>query len=116
MQAESTITRAIRVALCKTGRVRVVPNKIVALAYVKHGDEFFPVGWAGGPEGSPDLWGVLRSGRAFCIETKTATGRTRDRQHLWHQAARKWGIFVAVCRSVDDALRALERAEGGACE
>lgn len=117
MQPETKLTRSIRIALVKTGRVRVVPNKIVANAYVKtpKGD-FVPVGWCGGPEGSPDLWGFLRGGRVFAIETKTATGRTRDRQKLWHAAARKWGAFVAVARSVEDALEALERAEQGACE
>lgn len=117
MQPESAINRAMRVAICKTGRAVVVPNRIAPNAYVKQRDIFVPVGWLGGPEGSPDLWGQLYgSGRVFCIEGKTATGRLRDSQKRWAEATRRRGGFVATCRSVDEAIAALARAEQGACE
>ena len=85
----------MRVAIAKTGRAVVVPNRIVPNAYVKQRDIFVPVGWLGGPEGSPDLWGQLYgSGRVFCIEGKTATGgsetRRSDGRKRHEDAAASW--------------------------
>jgi hypothetical protein len=63
--------------------------------------------------GGPDIVGVLRSGRAFCVEVKDSSGRLEPDQRRWHAVARKWGVFVCTVRSVADALDALRRAEEG---
>ena len=111
MMSESKIQRAIRIALNRTMRVRVVRNNVGSVTTADGRFISFGVG-----RGSADLLGVLRSGRAVGFELKAATGRVSDDQRRWHEAARKWGVFVAVVRSVDEALEALARAEQGACE
>lgn len=114
MQPESKISRAIRVALCRTGRVTVVPNRILAMAYTAQGK---PLGAYGLGTGSADLVGILHGlGRVFAIEVKTATGTLRAAQKQWADVTRKRGGFVAVARDVDEALQALARAEAGASE
>lgn len=114
MQPESKISIAIRVAIGRTGRATVVPNRILHLAYTKDGK---PLGRYGLGEGSADLVGIVHgSGRVFALEVKTATGRLRDAQRRWAEATRKRGGFVAVARSAEEALAALARAENGECE
>ena len=69
------------------------------------------------PTGIPDLCGILApSGRWFCLEVKTATGRVRPEQTQWHSLARSRGAFVAVVRSPEEAREALARARNGASE
>lgn len=64
--------------------------------------------------GGPDLIGVLKpTGRLCGFEVKTPTGRLMADQKLWHDVVRGAGGFVAVVRSADDALAALERAIRG---
>jgi len=111
MNSETRIQRAIRIALNRTMRVRVTRNNVGS---VRTEDGRFVT--FGLNRGSPDLVGVLRSGRAVGFEVKSPNGRVSDDQRRWHEAARKWGVFVAVVRSVDEALEALARAEQGACE
>jgi hypothetical protein len=64
--------------------------------------------------GSPDLVGVLRSGRAFCIEVKSPGGRLRPEQAAFWRAARAWNVAGGVATSVADALALLEAACAGA--
>jgi VRR-NUC domain-containing protein len=66
--------------------------------------------------GSPDLVGVLRNGRCVGLEVKTAGGRVAREQTAWMTAARKWGVFCCVVRSIDEAMAAIERAERGEAE
>lgn len=67
--------------------------------------------------GSPDLIGVLApGGRLVGLEVKTPRGRIDADQAVWHAAARRMGAFVAVVRSEDEALQALERARKGELE
>ncbi len=105
---ESTILKAIRLALNRTRRVRVVRNTVGVDA-----DRGVRYGLG---VGSADLIGMLPTGRVFAIEVKTPTGRLSSHQHTWLAAVRRWGGFAAVARSTDDALDALARAESGACE
>ena len=63
------------------------------------------------PEGIADLCGVLApTGRWFCLEVKTPTGRVRPAQVQWGELVRRRGGYYAVVRSVPEALAALARA------
>lgn len=108
VNAETPIMRAVRAAIARTGRARLLRNNVGydAATKVRYGLN----------AGSPDLVGCLRSGRVFCLEVKTPVGRISAEQKAWATAARRWGCFVAFVRSADDALAALERAEKGESE
>ena len=68
-------------------------------------------------KGSADLVGILSpTGRWFCLEVKTAKGATLDDQLRWHALARKFGAFVAIARSPEEARAALDRARRGESE
>lgn len=67
--------------------------------------------------GSADLVGILApSGRWFCLEVKTATGKPTDEQLRWMRMVRRFGAFACVVRSIDEAAAALKRAREGASE
>jgi hypothetical protein len=80
-------------------------------------------------KGSADLVGILlipvileRSGRAawfgrwFCLEVKKDSGVSSPDQLQWQALARKFGAFVAVVRSPEEAKAALVRARHGESE
>ena len=109
MNHETAISRNIRLALNRTGRVRLVDNE-VGMEQVTH--TRYGLG-----KGSPDLMGVLRCGRVFCIEVKTprayrgpANGLSVDQQ-AWWRAAPQWGVTGGVADSIERALELLEAAE-----
>lgn len=106
MQAETALTRNIRLAVNRTGRARIVRNNVGV-------DSTRGVRYGLG-NGSPDLCGALRGGRAFCIEVKTRTGRLRPEQEAWWRSARQWGVLGGVARSVEEALTLLTEAEAAA--
>lgn len=63
--------------------------------------------------GSPDLVGILApSGRWFCLELKQPGEKPRKGQRECHAAWRKFGAFVAVVTSVDEAKAAIQAARG----
>lgn len=72
--------------------------------------------WGGQPmhfglKGEPDLQGWLApSGRGFCLEVKTSTGRLSADQKRVHEALRAVGVLVYTVRSVDEAIKALQDA------
>lgn len=101
--SEAALLRDIRQALNATKRVRVVRNTVGF--DVEHRAKY------GLGEGSPDLIGVLRGGRAFGCEVKTPVGRLSRAQRAWWRAARAWGITGGTARSVDEAIKLLEEAE-----
>lgn len=69
------------------------------------------------PDGIADLCGILApTGRWFCLEVKTASGRMRPEQQQWADLVRSRGGFYAVVRSVDEALSALAQAREEARE
>ena len=98
----SLLTLQIRSVLNATHRVRLIRNNVgfVPLPRPLH----FGLG-----TGSPDLVGVLRSGRCFCIEVKV-NDRLSPEQAAWWRAARSWGIQGGVARSVAEAQALLEAA------
>lgn len=61
------------------------------------------------PVGHPDIAGILYPGRAIYLEVKTQTGPISKEQAAFGVMLKRFGAIYAVCRSVDDALRALEQ-------
>jgi hypothetical protein len=110
--SETTLSAQIRAAVNRTGRARLQRNNTGLFS--RPGTELRVQCGLG--VGGADLVGVLRSGRAFCLEIKTAAGRPSPDQLRWHSAARRWNVFVRVVRSVDEALAAIDAAEQGALE
>lgn len=100
---ETALTRNIRLAVNRTGRARVVRNNVGL-------DSTRGVRYGLG-NGSPDLCGALRGGRAFCIEVKTASGKLRPEQEAWWRSARQWGVLGGVARSIAEAMALLDAAE-----
>lgn len=105
MNRETAIMRNIRTAINRTGRARVVRNT--------NGQDRLTFVVYGLGDGSPDLVGILKSGRAIAIEVKTPIGSLRDDQKAWMRVFRKFGGFAAVACSVPEALAAITRAEEG---
>lgn len=60
------------------------------------------------PEGTPDILGVIRPGRAFAIEVKAPTGKQRTAQVAWQHAWEKRGGIYILARSLDDVYRGLD--------
>ena len=110
---ESTIQKLIRQAIVLDGRCFVTRCE-TGVFRAPQSEARIRCGLG---NGTPDLIGcVVGSGRGFCVETKTATWRLRPDQVAWARAARGRGVFVAVCRSVPEALAAIDRACAGALE
>ena len=63
--------------------------------------------WQGVLPGIPDLCLIAPVRRVFFMEIKTATGRLSDDQLKIHGWLTALGVPCAVCRSIDDARRAL---------
>lgn len=62
------------------------------------------------PNGHPDLYGFRWSdGKVFYLEIKNAKGRPRADQIRFHQMLTKHGIIHGIARSVDDALKIIDK-------
>lgn len=61
------------------------------------------------PVGHPDIAGLLYPGRGVFFEVKSQTGLISKEQAAFGVMLKRFGAIYAVCRSVDDALRALEQ-------
>lgn len=99
---EAQIQAEIRLALNATGRVRLLRN---SCGYDHDKRVRYGLG-----EGSPDLIGVLRNGRVFCLEVKKPGGRMSPQQVAWWRFAQQWGVQGGVATSVPEALALLEQA------
>lgn len=106
-RTETTIQGEIIAALNALPGVRVARNTVGRLrdrngAWVTYGLGV----------GSPDMVGIYthRSGHAlaFGVEVKTATGRVREEQALWHQAMARRGLPTFVARSPEEARTQVE--------
>lgn len=101
---ESAVQAQIRLQLNATGRCRLVRNNVGV--NVEAGVRY------GLGNGSPDLVGVLRGGRSFCIEVKRSKGgRVSPAQVAWWRAYRAWGGLGGVANSLEEAFRLLDEAE-----
>jgi hypothetical protein len=103
------LMKRIQSAIVRTGRARVLRSNTGVFRRIDSETHVR----CGLGNGSPDLVGVLRGGRCFCLEVKDGTGRMGPDQRRWHDVARRWGVFVCVVRSVPESLAALERAASG---
>lgn len=60
-----------------------------------------------GLKGTPDILGVLKPGRAFAIECKTAKGKLSADQEAWRAMFEAAGGLYAVARSAQEAVDAV---------
>ena len=67
-------------------------------------------GLAARSRGLSDILGQLSDGRLFIIEVKSRLGRATPEQNEFIDIVLKAGGVAGVCRSVDEALKLLERA------
>lgn len=115
---EGPLMRAIEQACNALGWCCVHRNTV---GYDKERHVTFGLG-----RGSPDLVGLVRlssfftdgregylPARAFALEVKSSTGRVEPHQATWHAGFRKLGGYVAVVRSVEEAMNAASRAAQG---
>ncbi len=112
---EKQIQRDIEVALGSEPDLLLIKNSVGAARFVDDDGKEFHVPYGLGT-GSPDLVGLLRVGaRAtwFCLEVKAPGGRVDPAQAKCHDIWRRFGAFVEVVRSVDDARAALAAARTG---
>jgi hypothetical protein len=63
-----------------------------------------------GLPGSPDLIGILRGGRFLGIEVKAQTGTQSAQQRAFQNMAERMGGAYILARSVEDAMRGVDRA------
>lgn len=107
MTAERDIQAAIRLALGSDPGLVLFRNSVGYDAGTRQRFGLCP--------GSADLIGVC-DGRFIGLEVKSDRGRSSPDQVRWAELIRSKGGFVAVVRSVDDALAAVERCRAGALE
>lgn len=60
------------------------------------------------PKGFPDLLVLCPGGRTIYMELKTPTGKLSIEQIRFHEFLRGMGHKACICRSVDDAIKAIE--------
>ncbi len=60
--------------------------------------------------GCPDIW-IVWSGRLFCIELKSDTGRVSDKQEACIAALSRAGVDTYICRSLDQVQLSLEHSK-----
>lgn len=101
---EADIRRDIEKALNASGFVHVWKNAQF------HGQT--KSGWidAGLGTGSADLVGITNKGRFFAIEVKTPTGRQSPEQRAWAAFVERWGGYVGLARTPEEALAHARKA------
>lgn len=123
---ERELQRRIEAAIGSEPDLLLLRNSVGQAEYVTDDGRSFFVPYGLGV-GSPDIVGILRVrtrsndpldpprtlGTWFCLEVKTDKGTLSDEQLKCHHVWRKFGAFVAVVRSVEDARAALANARKG---
>jgi hypothetical protein len=67
-------------------------------------------GWFhGGPDGIPDIVGVIERGRMFGIEAKVPTGKQRETQKAWEAMAARHGVLYGLALTAPVALRLINK-------
>lgn len=111
---EAVVQREVTIAIGAEPDVLLMRNQVGSVERFDERTNTTRVERYGLGVGSADLVAILApSGRWFCLEIKSATGRVDPDQVKWHSRARRFGAFVAVVRSAEEARAALERARRG---
>lgn len=111
MSGETALLSAILDTLRRVPGIRVMRN---AVGSAKKGKAYVKFGLG---TGSPDIVGFTTTGARFIgLEVKAPDGVVSAEQVQWLADLRASGGFGAVVRSVDEAVKAVERAKGGECE
>ncbi len=105
MNPETLLQNKIRVALSQKGAIPYRMN--VGQFYTQN---FTPIKI--GIEGTPDLLIICPNGKFLWYELKTATGKLRHDQEIFHEELRKLGHKVYVVRSVEEAVSIYEENIG----
>ena len=107
---EKKIQREIEAALGAEPDLLLLRNSVGMAKHTSDDGKTWHVPYGLGT-GSPDLVGILApSGRWVCLEVKAAEGDVDPAQLKCHAIWRKFGAFVAVVRSVEEARAALDEA------
>lgn len=112
--SEASIQSAIMHALGKRRDCVVFRNPVGSALHTDQRGHTRRVAYGAGGTGAPDLIAEVKCGPVWvCVwlEVKTAEGRLRPEQTVWHEAARSRGRHAYVVRSVDDALRAVAEVQ-----
>jgi hypothetical protein len=111
MTLESSLQRDIELALGAEPDLLLMRNSVGRAVHVDvRTGRSFHVAYGLG-KGSPDMVGILKPyGRWFCLELKRPDERPTPEQVKSHAAFRRFGAFVEVVHTVDEAHAALERA------
>ncbi len=109
---ESSIQASIELELGAEPDLLLLRNNVgVSIHFREDGSEYrIPYGLG---KGSPDLVGLLfRAGSAlwFCLEVKAPGEDATDEQKKCHTIWRRFGAFISVVESVEQARAALHRA------
>ena len=109
---ERKIQADIEAAIGAEPDLLLLRNSVGEAQYVKDDGKVWYVPYGLGI-GSPDLVGIL-GGRWFCLEVKVPGDEPDDHQLRCHAVWRRFGAFVEVVTSVDEAKAALARARKAA--
>lgn len=99
---ERHVLRAVLAALRSHPRVAWFTRQQSGL--FMEGERTIRVGY----RGLPDIVGMLRGGRLFCVECKSATGRVTSEQQKTLDNINRNGGLAFVARSVEDVFKALQ--------
>lgn len=104
MKSEHEIQKSIMVAVSNHNCLIARTN--VGKVWTKDGRMFD----AGPPPGWSDLTGCkYENGKIFFIECKNAKGKPRDVQIKFHKLLQKHNIIHGIARSVEDALKIIDK-------
>lgn len=105
---EAEIQRQIEAAIGAEPDLLLLKNSVGLARHVSKDGKQFHVPYGLG-KGSPDLVGML-CGRWFCIEVKVPGEDAEPEQAKCHEAWARFGAFIRVAHSVDEARAALAEA------
>ena len=121
--SEMALLKEIQMALtergCRAFRVNVgagwTGNETAVMGdgsvVIRHARRF----QTGLPKGFPDLLVLCPNGRTVFMELKTPTGRPSIEQIRFHEFLRGMGHKACICRSVKDAIKAIEEVQNDGC-
>lgn len=114
-RSESAIQRDVELAIGSEPDVVVMRNTVGRAVHTSQATGATYTLTYGLGTGSPDLVCILAPlGRWFCLELKRPGEQPTEAQRNVHAIWRRFGAFVAVVTSAEEAKAALTRARNGA--